>query len=148
METSSNAASVRIAADEYARIRVQRDALEAQLKELKAREDEAKATLIAAMSADNMPSVRFEGLGRFVIKQNHRYDIQDIDLVCRAMLARMVDNGRNGRPLSDGLILQKRTAKTVLDEIIETESTDAAALAGMGLAEVVTTDLTFTRQKA
>lgn len=148
MEVSQNSVSVRTVAAEYVQLRSQREALEAQAKELKAREDEAKQTLIAAMSADNMPSVRFEGLGRFVIKQNHRYDIQDIERVCYAMLERMVKNAQEKRPLSDGLLLQKRTAKAVLDEIIETESVDEAALANMGLAEVTTADLTFSRQKA
>lgn len=94
-----------------------------------------------------MPSVKFDGLGRFVIKPAVRYDIFDINLVAHAMLQRMVDNGKNGRPLADGLILQKRTSKTVIEELFEADVIKQDDLAGMGLAQAERMDLIFTRQK-
>lgn len=150
MESSTVQPSMaRDLAERYSQVRAQREALEAQAKELRQQEDELKDTLINVLSADQMPSVRFEGIGRFVIKPSTRYDIQDIDKLCWAMLTRMTENAENGRPLSDGLPLQKRTAKGVIEELVETSDVPAEAmLAGMGIAAAEKMDLTFTRQKA
>lgn len=142
--TSSN---VRSAAEAYAQIRAEREALAAQLKDLQEKEEAAKQTLITLMDAEQMPSVKFDGLGRFVIKQGTRYEITDINLLARSMLARMVDNAKHGRPFADGLVLQKRPSKTVIEELIESDAIDKNNLAGMGLAQVDKLDLTFTKQR-
>lgn len=139
--------AVKSYAETYAQLRAQREALDAQVKELKEREEEAKQRLIAEMDIQQMPSVRFEGLGRFVIKASTTYTIADVDLFCRAMLQRMVDNGKAGRPLVDGLMLQKRPAKTVIDELVETGYMQETDLADKGLAKLDKLDLTFTRAK-
>lgn len=147
MEPSANGSAVRSCAERYAQIRVERETIAAKLKELQEQEEEAKQTLITEMSSQQMPSVKFDGLGRFVIKPAVRYDIFDINLVAYAMLQRMVDNGKNGRPLADGLILQKRASKTVIEELFEADVIKQDDLAGMGLAQAERMDLTFTRQK-
>lgn len=134
-------------AQQYAQLREMREKLEAQAKLLKEKEDELKARLINEMSAQQMPSARFEGLGRFVVKAVTSYNITDIDQFARAMLARMVDNGKNGRPLSDGLMLQKRPAKGVIEELVEAGYLDVGKLAENGLEASERLDLTFTRQK-
>lgn len=124
-----------------------REKLEAQAKLLKEKEDELKASLINEMSAQGMPSVKFDGLGRFVVKQVASYAISDIDKFSMAMLARMVDNANHGRPLFDGLMLQKRPAKGVIEELMEAGYMKQDDLAGMGLEQTERMDLTFTRQK-
>lgn len=147
MTSSNQPNSVRPLAESYAQIRAQREALEAQAKDLREKEDALKAQLITEMSLQGMPSMRLDGLGRFVVKQNTQYTIENIDLFARALLQRMVDNGKAGRPFSDGLMLQKRPAKTVIEELMETGYMSSADLAGMGLAQNEKLDLTFTRNK-
>lgn len=139
--------SVRQVAEQYAQVREMREKLEAQAALLKEKENELKAQLINEMGAQQMPSVKFDGLGRFVVKTVSSYAITDIDLFARAMLARMVDNGSHGRPLSDGLMLQKRPAKGVIEELVEAGYLRADTLAEQGLEVSERLDLTFTRQK-
>lgn len=139
--------STRQIAEQYAKIREMREKLEAQAKLLKEKEEELKGQLITSMEAQQMPSVKFDGLGRFVVKSVASYAITDIDTFARAMLARMVDNGKHGRPLSDGLMLQKRPAKGVIEELIEAGYLAPDALGASGLEQSERLDLTFTRQK-
>lgn len=131
----------------YAEARAKREALDKEAKEARAIEDELKAQLISEMSAGQMPSVKFDGLGRFVIKPVVRYDIADIDRLMETQMRLMIDNLENDRPISDGLLLQKRTAKGVIDELKENYSWTEQDLATRGLAETANFDLTFTRQK-
>lgn len=139
--------TVRQLAESYAKVRAEREAADAVAKDLRAQEDDLKAQLINEMSLQQMPSVKFNGLGRFVIKQSSQYTIDDIDLFARAMLQRMVDNGKAGRPFSDGLMLQKRPAKTVIEELMETGYMAAADLPKMGITQSEKLDMTFTRSK-
>lgn len=139
--------SIRQVAEQYAQVREMREKLEAQAQLLKDKENELKGQLINEMGAQQMPSVKFDGLGRFVVKSVSSYAITDIDQFARAMLARMVDNGSHGRPLSDGLMLQKRPAKGVIEELVEAGYMGAADLPQMGLEASERLDLTFTRQK-
>lgn len=132
----------------YAEIRAQREKLEAQAKELREKEDEAKARLISEMDVQKIPSARFDGIGRVVLRQTRRYEISDIELFARAMLKQFVDNAKNGRRLSDGLMLQKRPAKLTIEEMAVNESWDAdTAFAERGLAVTDSLDLTFTKDK-
>lgn len=66
------------------------------------------------------------------------------------MLELMVHNGRNGLPLSEGLLLQQRVSKKAIDEIIDAEGLDDNArsqyIASAGLAEVVEPNLSFTKK--
>lgn len=149
MESSTQQSrAVRELAEKYSQVRAQREALESQAKELKQEEEELKDQLINSLSAEQMPSVRFEGIGRFVLKPAVRYDILDIDRLCFAMFTRMLENAEHDRPMSDGLPLQKRPAKSVIEELAESSSVPVQEmLAGMGLVATEKMDLTFTRQK-
>lgn len=124
-----------------------REKLEEQASLLKERENQLKSELINEMEAQQMPSVKFDGLGRFVVKSVASYNITDINLFARAMLARMVDNGQHGRPLSDGLMLQKRPAKGTIEELMEAGYLTTDKLADSGLEQTERLDMTFTRQK-
>lgn len=134
-------------AQKYVELRSWREELDRQAKDARALEDEAKALLISEMSAEQMPSVRFDGLGRFVLRPAVRYDIADIDRLMEAQMRLMIGNLENGRPISDGLLLQRRTAKGVIDELRENNSWTTEDLASRGLTETENFDLTFTRQK-
>lgn len=132
----------------YAELRAKREQLEAAAKELKAAEDEAKSRLISEMDVQKLPSAKFEGIGRVVLRPTRRYEITDIETFARAMLKQMVDNGQHGRPLSDGLMLQKRPAKTVIEELAATENWSGdTAYTERGLAVVENLDITFRREK-
>lgn len=144
---SQSQGNIRALAESYSQLREMREKLEAQAKLLKEKEDELKAQLVTEMSAQQMPSVKFDGLGRFVIKSTASYTISDIELFSRAMLARMVDNGQHGRPLSDGLMLQKRPAKGVIEELMEAGYLQEDTLAASGIEQTERMDLTFTKQK-
>lgn len=150
MEASLNVDSPQVLAtlaQHYADLRAAREALDAQAKEARALEDEAKARLILAMDSQQIPSAKFKGIGRIVLKQQRRYEIQDFELFTRAVLQRIVDNAQAGRKLSDGFMLQKRPAKTIIDELAENENWSADAYATRGLAIAENLDLTFTREK-
>ena len=132
----------------YSELRGQREALEEQVKAMREKEDQAKARLISEMDVQQIPSIKFNGIGRFVLRNNKRYEIQNVDLFVRAMLQRMVDNGQHGRKLSDGLMLQKRPAKTVIEELALAEDWNMdEALPRMGLTVSDNMDITFTRDK-
>lgn len=132
----------------YAELRAQREKLETAAKELKAAEDEAKARLISEMDVQKIPSAKFDGLGRVVLRPTRRYEITDLEAFARAMLKQMVENGQHGRPLSDGLMLQKRPAKTVIEELAATENWSGdTAYTERGLAVVENLDITFTKAK-
>ena len=133
--------------ERYAELRAQREKLEAAAKEIRAAEDEAKARLISEMDVQKIPSAKFDGIGRGVLRQNKRYEIADIELFARAMLQRMVDNAKSGKGLSDGLMLQRRPAKTVIEELSEAYSWTDKELAAQGLSSVENMDITFTRIK-
>lgn len=148
MATLSNTPTLASMVKSYAEIRAQREKLEAAAKALKEKEDEAKARLISEMDVQKIPSARFDGVGRVVLRQVRRYEISDIELFARAMLKQMVDNAKNGRRLSDGLMLQKRPAKLTIEELAAMESWDAdTAYAERGLTVADSMDLTFTKEK-
>lgn len=147
METSQQTNLVTLA-QRYAEIRAKREQLDAAVRELKAAEDEAKARLISEMDVQKIPSARFDGIGRVVLRQTTRFEISDIDLFARAMLQQMVDNAKNGRRLSDGLMLQRRPAKTVIEELASDGGwNNAEEYARRGLAVTENMDITFTRSK-
>lgn len=139
--------SVRAVAEQYAQVRQSREAMDRQLQQLKEKEDALKAALIQEMQSQGMPSVKLAGLGKFNIRKASNFEIKDIELFCRAIMARMVDNANHGRPWSDGLMLQKRPAKAVIEELMEIGYMDDAGLAGNGLGRLERFDLTFTKEK-
>lgn len=147
MDSSQNVTPLVSLVERYAELRAQREKLEAEAKEIKAAEDEAKARLISEMDVQKIPSAKFDGIGRVVLRQTRRYEISDIELFARAMLKQMVDNAHNGRRLSDGLMLQKRPAKTIIDELASNESWADSAYGERGLAVAENMDITFTKIK-
>ena len=71
------------------------------------------------MSAQGLKSANVEGIGRVVSRDTGYYEITDIDVLDRQMLAIMVENHKMGRPLSDGLLLQRRVSRENLELALE-----------------------------
>lgn len=135
-------------ADELSSVRKERLALERKAEELKKREDELQHRIIFEMTANGMKSANFENVGRLVIKDAVRYEVADIEVLARSMLERMVKNHQEGRPLSDGLLLQQRVAKRNVEELTELSGCDPEKYAEqLGMRRVVMDSLTFTVAK-
>lgn len=116
-------------------------------KALKAREEELRRNILLGMGTAK--SLNLEGVGRLVRRDKTRYEIRNIEALSLAMLMRMVDNGKNGRPLADGLLLQQRVAARNLEEVLSMQGLDPeqeeAYIQRAGLAKVVEPALTFTK---
>lgn len=139
--------SIAAMAGRLADLKAQISDLNEQLKNLKDEEHQLKAQILLEMGAAK--TVNLDGIGRLTRKNSTRYEIRDIELVAQAMLRIMVENGRAGRPLSDGLLLQQRTSARNIEDIM-----DAAGLEGdaeeayitqAGLARVTEQTLSFTK---
>lgn len=134
-------------ARELADLKARISALNEDLKALKDREADLKRSVLIEMGPAK--SVNLEGVGRLVRKNNTRYEIRDIEALAMAMLKVMVANGKAGRPLSDGLLLQQRVSARNLEEVMDAEGLDEASeeayINGAGLARVTEQSLSFTK---
>lgn len=134
-------------ARELADLKARISALNEDLKALKDREADLKRSVLIEMGPAK--SVNLEGVGRLVRKNNTRYEIRDIEALAMAMLKVMVANGKAGRPLSDGLLLQQRVSARNLEEVMDAEGLDEASeeayINGAGLARVIEQSLSFTK---
>lgn len=132
-------------ASEYIRVRTQRLELEKQAKEIaQGREAELRQAILLEMSAQGFKSVNLEGIGRVVSKETKHYEIKDIELLARRMFQAMLDAAKDGRPFSDGLLLQKRLSREGLDNLMENSTVDGS-LDAMGVCQVVRNDLSITK---
>lgn len=118
------------------------DGLKRQLKDMEARALELRQEILVAMNGENMKSVNLAGVGRLVVKSRKLYQIQDIELLTRQMLSQIVAAGKAGRPLSDGLLLQKRLHNENFETYLG--GADPAAY-GVALTEKL--DVAFTPEK-
>lgn len=128
--------------------RDRRKALEAQVKELKAEEEAISDELLLAMSSIGVTSAAFPGLGKLHVRTKSHFEIEDYELVLRAMLAEMVAAGREGRPWSDAQLFQKRLNESVIRGRMETLYTDAdreAYLTALGVREVSRPEVVLTK---
>jgi len=113
-----------------------------QLKLLEAKEADVINELLLSMQTVNMKSVNLEGIGQLTVKRRRLPKIQDIELLTRAMLAKIVEAGKAGRPLSDGLLLQQRLHQSNFETYFS-----EADPATVGVAVVEKSDITFTPAK-
>lgn len=134
-------------ARELAELKSRITALNEELKGLKETEQDLKRSIILEMGPAK--SVNLEGVGRLVRKNSTRYEIRDIEALAMTMLKVMVANGKAGRPLSDGLLLQQRVAARNLEEVMDAEgldeTTEEAYINGAGLARITEQSLSFTK---
>lgn len=126
----------------YAQVRAERLELERKAKELaQGEEAELRKAILLEMSAQGFKSVNIEGVGRVVNKETSHYEIGDIELLARTMFETMLAAAREGRPFSDGLLLQKRISREGIENLTE----QGAALDTMGVSRVTRQDLSITK---
>lgn len=93
------------------------------------------------MSAEGLKSANVTGLGRVVSKETSHYEIVNIDQLAVQMFQAMLDAAKEGRPLADGFLLQRRVNRENLEQYIE----DEADTAKFGVKKVTKNDLSFTK---
>lgn len=125
--------------------RNERLALEKKAADLKRDiEEPLRVQILQVMAAQGLKSANVEGLGRVVCKESHHYEIMDIESLAYQTFKLMVKAAEDGRPLSDGLLLQRRVHRENLDAVIEAAGgMDKAA--EFGVRNVTKTDLSYTK---
>lgn len=125
--------------------RNERLALEKKAADLKRDiEEPLRVQILQVMAAQGLKSANVEGLGRVVCKESHHYEIMDIEGLAYQMFKSMVKAAEEGRPLSDGLLLQRRVHRENLDAMIEAAGGMGKA-AEFGVRNVTKTDLSYTK---
>lgn len=147
MEMEDTISKIQTLAEALRANRAEQKSLRSQLDSLKATEEDLKTSILNLMGPAK--TVNLDGVGRLTRTMKSRYEIRNIEALAYKMLELMVKNGRNGLPLSEGLLLQQRTSKTAIDEILDTEGLDENAraqyIASAGLAEVSEPNLSLTK---
>lgn len=147
MEMEDTISKIQTLAEALRANRAEQKSLRSQLDSLKAMEEDLKTSILNLMGPAK--TVNLDGVGRLTRTMKSRYEIRNIEALAYKMLELMVKNGRNGLPLSEGLLLQQRTSKTAIDEILDTEGLDENAraqyIASAGLAEVSEPNLSLTK---
>lgn len=128
--------------------RGQQKSLREQLDCLKAKEDELKKSILLCM--EGAKSINLEGLGRITRTTKSYYSINNIEKLALQMFKLMLENGKRGMPLSEGLLLQQRVSKSALDAIMDSleldENQRLAYIAETGLTEVSEPALSLTKK--
>lgn len=128
----------------YVDVRARRLELEAKAREIQQGEEaELQQMILALMHAEGISSLKFAGLGRVVRRSKGHYEINDIEKVVLAMLKNMATAYREGRPLADALLLQRRISRENLETLCEDMSTKT--LADLGVAFVEKEELAVTK---
>lgn len=130
---------------EYVKVRAQRMSLEKEAEAIrKDTEEPLKAQILQVMSAQGLKSANVEGLGRVVCKETSHYEILDMEALAFQMLKVMVEAAQAGRPVSDGLLLQRRVHRENLDTMLDGNA-DEGYLASLGVKKATKTELSFTK---
>lgn len=125
--------------------RNERLALEKKAADLKRDiEEPLRVQILQVMAAQGLKSANVEGLGRVVCKESRHYEITDIESLAYQTFKLMVKAAEEGRPLSDGLLLQRRVHRENLDAMIEAAGGMGKA-AEFGVRSVTKTDLSYTK---
>lgn len=105
--------------ESYIEVRTRRQELEAKANDIKnGEEQELKTLILAEMAAQGMKSVHLEGVGRVTSRVSYHYEIKDMEKLSKCMFKAMATAIENGRPVSDGLLLQRRVSKEALENLI------------------------------
>lgn len=131
--------------EEYADLRTRRMELEKQAEEIKkGRESELKNLILLEMSSQGLKTANFEGLGRVTSRNKSYYEVQDPDRLAFALLGSLVKAGNEGRPLSDGLFLQRRVSSEVFETLLEDDKN--TPMEQYGIAQVTRQELSLTKK--
>ena len=134
----------------YIAARAQRVGLESQAKEIKSsQEDPLKERILAEMSAQGVKSANIDGMGRVASVSRVHLEITNIEALAMQMLRGMVQAHKEGRPMSEGLLLQRRPNRENIEALLagqEVQPDDEVALNAMGIKQASKTDLSFTKE--
>ena len=126
----------------------QQKSLREQLDILKNEEETLRRSILLAMGAAK--SINLEGLGRITRTTKSYYSINNVEKLALQMFKLMLENGKRGMPLSEGLLLQQRVSKSALDAIMDSleldENQRLAYIAETGLTEVSEPALSLTKK--
>ena len=126
----------------------QQKSLREQLDILKNEEEALRRSILLAMGAAK--SINLEGLGRITRTTKSYYSISNVEKLALQMFKLMLENGKRGMPLSEGLLLQQRVSKSALDAIMDSleldENQRLAYIAETGLTEVSEPALSLTKK--
>jgi hypothetical protein len=101
---------------------------------------------MAEFTAQGLKSANVEGVGKVVLKTTYHYEIRDLNMLAYQQLAMLVQAAKEGRPLSDGLILQARIHKDNLENTLtEAGITPEQVAQTFGVAREGRDDLSFTK---
>lgn len=136
---------------EYAKVKAERMSFEKKAAELKRdMEEPLKQLILMEMASSGVKSVNIDGIGSVAAKTSDHYEITDMEKLAYFMLQQMVKCAQEGRPLSDGVLLQARVSRAVIEEYlgdsINMAEADDAALAPFGVKLVSKPDLSVTRR--
>ena len=101
----------------YNSVREARAKYEKQAQILKDKEAQLKAEMLAELNAHGLDSLAEGGYTIFK-KHSVRAEVTDHNKLQEAMFALMVKAKEEGRPLQDGLLLQRTVAKTTVLDLI------------------------------
>ena len=105
--------------EKYQQVRDARAKLEKDVENLKAAENALKASMLASLDATGLDSIKEGGYTVFK-KHNIRAEITDHAKLQGVMYDLMTEAYNEGRPLQDGLLLQRTVAKTTVLDLIHT----------------------------
>lgn len=106
--------------EKYKEVVAQRKELEEQAKKLKAEiEEPLKNTILQYMADHDVQSIHYPSVGRVVRTVKSHYEIKDKEQFALTILRALVAAGQDGRPLSDGMIVQYRVSKDVFTSYCE-----------------------------
>jgi hypothetical protein len=134
-------------------VRAKRLDLEKQADELKNGEEKDLTTqILALMSSGGMKSCHIPGVARLASKTTYHYEITDIDALVMLSFKQMIQAGKEGRPISEGLMFQRRPSKENIEAYMHdilriTPDDDGydASCAGVGVAHVGKETLSVTK---
>lgn len=132
---------------EYITLRAERLALEKKAKDIKdGREAELRNSILMELAAQGMKSAHLEGVARVTSKASTHYEIVDLELLAQVMFKRMIDNLKEGRSLSDALMLQSRPSREALETFMEDAGgITEQAMQALGVKLVERPDLSVTK---
>lgn len=103
--------------EKYQEVRDARAKLERSVEKLKETETQLKASMLASLDASGLDSIKEGGYTVFK-KHNIRAEITDHAKLQGVMYDLMTQAHNEGRPLQDGLLLQRTVAKTTVLDLI------------------------------
>lgn len=127
--------------------------LERQAEEIRnGEEKDLTNQILAVMSAEGLKSFHLPGVAKVASRTTYHYELTDINALVMLSFKQMIQAGKDGRPLSEGLMFQRRPSKENIEAYLHDtlrltpdDDTYDAACAGLGVAHVGKDVLSITK---